>query len=492
MMMLLVYYAFLILATALIVRNAYKMWQINNDFTLPIITFFMFYFTIAGAYIFPLDAYFEFKGASMGLHYLPIFDRLFKVSFDFTYVLSIAYYVFFILIFQYTYLLVVKKYIYPKQLQSKADFGINLEVVIRPWLVVALSLSLIFMSAFILRDEILYSISHGKSIYIITRSTTNKYYTWHQLANEFCVLIPYLAFSFAIVKSNKFGIRVIDKKSTIISLFISCAISSVYIAMLGNRREILSGIVVCILISVNNYRNIHLKRFVYLIVMVMVLFLSNDFLRSTIIPRQINKVFNIKGDQQLNWKNDDEFFTSDKTSAADKGKQVLSSFLFSNELFYAHFSMYGVLHREVPITYGSSFVNLAASAVPRALYPNRPLDIYNYYATQVNAAKGQIYTLHHATAWYLNFGLVGIFIGALILAFIFSFALWVQSHMFKSKSPFILLTKYLISFLLCAQIVTFITAGPEAYKALIVEGVIIPVVLLRLCLRKQNSLKDSL
>ena len=72
-MMLILYYVFLIASTVLIVRNAFKHWQINNDFTLPIITFFMFYFTIAGAYIFPLDAYFGFKGEAIGLHYLPIF-----------------------------------------------------------------------------------------------------------------------------------------------------------------------------------------------------------------------------------------------------------------------------------------------------------------------------------------------------------------------------------------------------------------------------------
>ena len=257
MMMLILYYVFLIFSTVLMVRNAYKMWQINKDFTLPIITFFMFYFTIAGAYIFPLDAYLGFKGEAIGLHYLHMFKRLFPVSFDGDYVLSVAFYVFFILVFQYFYLIAVKKYIIPKQLQENITTDFN--VTIRPWVVLAISFFFILMSAYILRDEILYAISHGKSIYVITRATSNKYYTLHQLANEFSVLIPYIAFSFAIVKSNRFGIKVVDKKSTVILLFIICSISSLYIAMLGNRREILSGIVVCILISVNNYKNIHYK-----------------------------------------------------------------------------------------------------------------------------------------------------------------------------------------------------------------------------------------
>lgn len=472
MMMLILYYVFLIASTVLMVRNAFKHWQINNDFTLPIITFFMFYFTIAGAYIFPLDAYFGFKGEAIGLHYLPIFQKLFTVHFDADYFQACFYYVLFILVFQYLYYffslhILKNKAVIRNSNLSTVNYNVN------PYLVLLLSCFLIFISFYILREEIFYAIGNEKSIYLTTRANKNPYYTIHQLANEFCVLIPFIAYAFSLLKNRQYNIGWDTKKNKHHILFLACLISSFYISFLGNRREILSGLVICVLICLNQFRTVNYKRFALIFSMVLIFFLSNSFFRSTIIPSKLNTVFHLeKSKVELK-----------KEEFSVKG--VAGSFIFSNELFYAHFSMYGSIHQHVPLTYGSSLVYLGSAVVPRAILPNRPPDIYTYYSKQVHAVEGQIYTLHHATAWYLNFGLVGILIGAIILALIFSFALWVQSHAFKSESSFILLTKYLISFLLCAQIVTFITAGPEAYKALIVEGLILPIVLLRCCLTKQ-------
>src|ERR1035437_4875415 len=111
MIALIVFYILLIFFSFIIFNNAYKMWKVNQDFTLPISTLIIFYFTLAGAFIFPLDAFLGFKGEAIGIHYLPIFDRLFPVAFDSDYFISCAYYVLFVLVFQYTYILFVKKFI---------------------------------------------------------------------------------------------------------------------------------------------------------------------------------------------------------------------------------------------------------------------------------------------------------------------------------------------------------------------------------------------
>ena len=153
------------------------------------------------------------------------------------------------------------------------------------------------------------------------------------------------------------------------------------------------------------------------------------------------------------------------------------SILFSNELFYAHFSMYGVIHKNVPITFGSSFKYLASSVIPRAIYDNRPTDIYQYYSNAVNASKGQIHTIHHATGCYLNFGLAGLIFGAFILGMLFVIASFLQFYTLGNNRLFFLLLQFLMPFLICGQLVTFITAGPEAYKSMILEGILIPVLL---------------
>ena len=57
-MTLVLYYIFLVLFSILIWRNAYSAWKLDGSFTIPIVTFFMFYFTLGGAFIFPIDAFF--------------------------------------------------------------------------------------------------------------------------------------------------------------------------------------------------------------------------------------------------------------------------------------------------------------------------------------------------------------------------------------------------------------------------------------------------
>jgi hypothetical protein len=185
-------------------------------------------------------------------------------------------------------------------------------------------------------------------------------------------------------------------------------------------------------------------------------------------------------------KNDD-FFTSDEISSKVKAKQVITSFMFSNELFYAHFSMYGVLKHNVKPNYLISFKYLATSIIPRSIYPNRPDDVYTYYVKSVQAKPGQIYTIHHATAWYLNLGYFGIILGAFILALIFLGGYLINWVTFKSKNKFLLLGAELGLILICAQMVTFITAGPEAYKALIIEGFILPILIFSALINTKNE-----
>lgn len=471
---LIVFYILLFFFTFIIFRNAYIMWKVNKDFTLPISTLIIFYFTLAGAFIFPLDSFLGFKGTAIGLHYLAIFDRLFPVAFDSDYIISCAYYVLFILVFQYTYILFVKRYMRVNKMDIQAPKE-HYEVVIDPYIVSLISFICIFISAFILRKEIYYAIAHEKSIYVITRSNKNLYYTIHQLANEFSVMIPFIAYTFAVVKSNKFNIRVANKKATFYILLFTCIISSLYISCLGNRREILSGLVFCTLISLNHFKDISYKRYGYIFMIVLTFFLANNFFRLPVISRQLNSVLHLERTGNL--------IEAEHDAKIDV-KGTIASVVFSNELFYAHFSMYGVIHKNVPLTYGSSFLSLAASIIPRAIYPNRPKDIYQYYVDSVNPAPGQIYTIHHVAAYYLNFGVIGVILAGLVLAGFFIFAFFINFYSFKRNGTFLILLKCLIPFLICGQLVTFITAGPEAYKALILEGVLIPVLLLWLCSKK--------
>lgn len=527
MIHLLLFYVFLIGLSFLIFRNAFKTFKKTRDFTFPISTLILFYFTLAGAYIFPLDSYMSFKGEVIGLHYFAIFERLFPVVFDFDYFLSCLYYGVFILVFQYTYMFFVSKS--AKDLPSiKTKEQLNYEVVINPWLIIVFSFSFIFISAFIFRNEIYYALANQQSIYLITRGNANSLYSIHQLANEFCVLLPFIAYTFTIVKSNAFNIRISDKKAVAPLLLLTCIVSALYISILGNRREILSGIVICSLICLNHYDKIRLRRFIYLFSVVLFFFLANDFFRSPYLPVTLSSLCNLDKSRfdfetkvapqkqevkhvvnaeiakkilqnkeamgiETQTPDKDVATETDSTGLANQPsvrsgfdlKGNIASLVFSNELFYAHFSLYGIIHYKLPLTYGSSFISLIASIIPRAIYPNRPQNVYEYYAETLNAVPGQNYTIHHAAAYYLNFGFLGLVLGGFALACLFGFAVKLSNTVSKNPGIYVSILQYLASFLICAQLVTFITAGPEAYKSMLLEGVLIPVLLLSLCTRKR-------
>ena len=115
----------------------------------------------------------------------------------------------------------------------------------------------------------------------------------------------------------------------------------------------------------------------------------------------------------------------------------------------------------------------------RALWPNRPLDIYFYYSDAVGAIPNQGYSLHHATGWYLNFGISGILLGAVVLGGVWAACIRSQSSVEQrlgASKVFAIIAPWLF----VAYLPPLIRAGPEGYKGWILEAVLIPVAVLTL------------
>lgn len=463
---------------------AVKTWKITNDFCIPLTTFFLFYFTLAGAFFFAADSYFGFNGANIGLHYYIIFERMFPIWFDGYYIQSCVYYAAFVLVFQLLLYIFLKK-LFQKKNYSAQESELNFRFELNPYAVFFATAALIALSIYCLKDEIATAIRQCQSVYTVTRSNHNQLYTIHQLANEFCVLIPFMAYAVLFIDRHKFSLSIKQVKGAKIILLLTCFIAALYISFLGNRRELLSALIVCTLFFINHFKRSSLLKYGFIFGITFVMFLANDFIRSTIVPKFLHEVF--MPNTPTEKAPPEEFFLSDKVTAGDKFKQVFSSFVLSNELFYAHFSMYGVLQHKIKPTYGTSLKYLACSIVPRSILKDRPDDIYTYYVKEINAAPGQIYTLHNATGWYLNFGLIGIIFGAGAIAFFFVGAFYLQERRNKFKNKFLIILGDVVVVLISAQFVTFITSGPEGYKAMLVEGIILPVLILTILSKRKIS-----
>ena len=156
--------------------------------------------------------------------------------------------------------------------------------------------------------------------------------------------------------------------------------------------------------------------------------------------------------------------------------EILKSTSESNEKYAAHLSMYGVLKKDVPLTYGYSFYVLFCSLVPSFML-ERPDDIYTYYIDNTTSGFVDVgVTIHHATAWYLNFGLFGIVLGSLLWGKIMQF-------LYKRRDVFI----YLYGSVLFSSVsIQLIRNGIEGYKGVILLDLFFPMFIVHYCLKKNR------
>lgn len=155
--------------------------------------------------------------------------------------------------------------------------------------------------------------------------------------------------------------------------------------------------------------------------------------------------------------------------------EVNESLVASNEAYGAHFSMYGVLRYNVEPTLGLGFEAAIATVIPKFLYSERPPGLYPYYIANTGGSTTQGFALHHATGWYLDFGLPGLFAGAILLG---GFMGWLHNLSLRPSRRTLL--GYCFS---AVGLATFVSAlpqlirspGVEAYKGMAIDGFILPL-----------------
>jgi hypothetical protein len=231
------------------------------------------------------------------------------------------------------------------------------------------------------------------------------------------------------------------------------------LTILGNKNELFSGLILGGLFYVANSRGVKWTMIGSVAAIAIVGIALVDFLRAFPILALW---------EEMDWW---------------EALQWVSEVRGSNEAFGAHFSLYGALHFHAPFTYGSSMVSLLASVVPRLLWPDRPDDIYAHYADSTGIAVGveeQGFSIHHATGWYLNFGLPGLFLGALIWGIIWArcFNAYQRIERENWTSRWWYMFAVLAPWGFVALIPPLVRAGPEGYKGLVIEGLLIPAIVL--------------
>lgn len=458
-----IHYLVLTISTLIILYLAVLIWRKTRSIGFMLGIAILYYWSLLGPWFIVFDELTGQKGQYFGLAYYDYLTKLFPVHADTIYLKVIGFYALFIIIIELTILVFAKdKKVMPDRKESIIKIN-------HFWLI-AICIGATIVSLFIVWTQILIAAKFNQSVYYITRNYHDNYYTIHQLLNQAAVVSLYIGFIAFICGEKSQLISGSQKRIYIVLYAIAIFIIEGYLLFLGNKREMFFGGILGVLFYFTNVNNkINYRKLFLFIAIIMLPLFFNDGLRSY-SPTFLTNYFDVSG-LEFHPK---EIVQYTQFSVAN----TIFRFLFSNEMFVPHFSMYGILSHHIPLTYGTSFVSLGASVVPHFMWPDRPEGVYEYYVSQVNAMEGTGYTIHHASAWYLNFGIPGIIMGAFVLGWLWTFFYNKFLSIDAVKNNFLKII-YVIGFsAFTAQLASLIRGGPEGYKALFFEALILPTLII--------------
>lgn len=443
------FYLLLTIGTVVVVSLAVLIWRKTHSISIPIGIAMMYYWSVFGAWSIVADRLNGEAGKSYG--YLE--EKLFPVYLDRSYFAALVLYVSFIVVIEVCLLLGVRRL-------DGGEQRLGFPLRINHGVLLVLGASCGLGSYWLVKESL--DIAEGLNLsgYAVTRGMLGDpipFFTIHQILNRGAFLSA--AIGFAVLCSGRDARMFVAGRSPAAvmgyALLTGCLLW--FALMLGNKNELLfSGMVGALLYEANAQ-----KKRMFGLLAVALIGLSLLRVIDTVRGLPLSSVVAAMADVEPS-----EWFD-------------LAQLLFSsNEAFAAHFSLYGVLAQNIPLTYGASFVSGIASIIPRFMWPDRPLDIYYYYAEQVGAAEGQGYTIHHAAGWYLNFGIFGIIVGALVWGTVWVLCFVVWREWWAKTSRFWRICGFIAPTMFVASIPMLLRVGVEGYKGFLVEGMLLPTMIL--------------
>jgi len=451
------FFALLTVASITIAVLAIAVYRRSRDVGTLVGIAALYYWSLYGAWFIVIDK----TGGSSGMNYQYLEGKLFPIALDWNYATALALYGGFIVLVELTLLAAAKP---PAENAGSSVYLPN--IVLRHGPILAIGMAAGLGSALLIWDKLGAAWALNASAYVYTRSEVGAWFPLHQVLNRVALIPP--ALGLAVLAAGK-------RSRTLVSAGRGYALPGypillggmgVFTFVLGNKNEVLTALVAGVLAYVGLARKPNWAGAGVVTAAGAWFLYGIDLFRAVPLSGLQDAV----------------------ARQAQEGAGVARFLASSNEAYGAHFSMYGVLTAEVEPRFGYSLYSLACSVVPRAFWPGRPADIYSYYADRVGAIPNQGYSLHHATGWYLNFGYAGIALGAILLGLLWAYCL--NARRSTRRSTIFRLFAVTSPWLFAACLPSLIRAGPEGYKGLLVDAVLVPVGVLALSCRKKKVRKQ--
>lgn len=435
------YFTLLTLATVAIAILAWVLYRRSGDLGVLLGTAALYYWSLYGAWYVVVDKSGGFSGKFY--HYLEY--KMFPVNLDSNYLATLASYAAFILFAQISLLLAL-----PDRRAAQRNLP---RILLRHEPILAIAAAAAAGSIFLIAGKISTAWSLNASAYYYTRTQTDEWFTLHQVLNRVAMIPPAIGFATYLAGNRSRYFVSLPRRATLLGYLAVFTVMAAFTFVLGNKNEVLVSLITGFLCYFASVRRPRLLRVAATLIVGLWFLYAIDFFRSVPISSM------------------EAALSGRIQEATEVGRFVTSS----NEAYAAHFSLYGVLANQVEPKFGYSFYSLACSVVPRIFWAGRPADIYNYYADSVGSIQGQGYSLHHATGWYLNFGYPGIALGGIVLGLAWAYCLRARRRIRPTSGLTFRLFAITAPWLFVAGIAPLVRAGPEAYKGLLIEGVLIPV-----------------
>jgi hypothetical protein len=450
------YYLILSVTTFVIALLALVLYRRRRDPGLLVGIGALYYWSLYGAWSIVIDK----TGGFSGQQYYYLETKMFPVALDGHYVVTLLLYAGFIIVVELTIL---------AALSRRRERSIP-RLVLRHEPILIFGFLAGIASYLVIRDKLTTAWALNTSAYVYTRTQSNQWFTLHQVLNRVALIPPAIGVAtLAAGNRSRFFINVV-RRYTWLGYIVLLGGMSAFTFVLGNKNEVFNALLAGILTYVGSLRRPNWWKAGLLLAGGLWFLASIDYFRGTAVSDM-----------------------ADVLSRGTERSVSLGHFVAtSNEAFAAHFSMYGVLSRGVEPKFGYSFYSLACSVIPRVLWPDRPPDIYLYYSQSVGTIQNQGYSLHHATGWYLNFGYAGVAIGAVVLGLLWAWCLNAHQRIRAKSGLWFRLFATIAPWVLAAGIPPLVRAGPEAYKGLVLESFLIPMVALAFACRPKRVRRPKL
>lgn len=428
----------------------------NYVLLLPVLA--IYYWSMLGGWVVTIDLLSGNALEQVGFHYYAYFNKLFPIRLDDAYVKSLCWFSLFLLTFQAALFGVVKRFGVVTRIKEDAPIFIDHRILI------AGAFGLAALSYFFIRAQIMEAIDHQESLYLYLSHQSGRFYSLYQITKSGSLFL--ILFGVSLLLSQCSGRHFTGNYSPAIAVgyVVAVLVLFIYATLIGSRSDLLFAFLFAIVFYLINARKISVYRVGGQVVGLVLVVAVIEMTRAIPILAYLGL-------------STGPGIPTDEVVSRMSFFSTLLNLMASNEMFAGHMSMYGAVYYDVPLTWGGSFNYLLHSMIPRFMIIERPPDSYQHYAAAIHYTGAQGFTINHATGWYVNFGVAGVVVGGALLGSLVGAGHVLQQRACGS-SVLRRIFRVLLLLTVCAFFPSLIRTGPEGFKALCFEAVIIPVVLI--------------